>query len=172
MQALMEGSSEEEPDVGVSIDSLAAIVYTSGTTDEPKGVCLTHRNLIANALQTRHWISDLQYGKEVFLSVIPILHSYGMTNAMNIPIAMGATMVLLPLFELQDVLDHIKSHKPTIFPGVPSMYTVINQAPNVRSYGLSSIKACISGAAPLPVEVQEAFEKLTPRSFGRGVWSH
>jgi len=70
-------------------------------------------------------------------------------------------MVLLPVFELRQVLQHIKQYKPTIFPGVPSIYMAINQAPNVRSYGLSSIKACISGAAPLPVEVQEAFEKLT-----------
>jgi long-chain acyl-CoA synthetase len=84
-----------------------------------------------------------------------------MTGAMNIPITMGATMVLLSVFELQQVLDHIKRYKPTLFPGVPSMYTAINHAPNVRSYGLDSIKACLSGAAPLPVEVQEAFEKLT-----------
>jgi long-chain acyl-CoA synthetase len=84
-----------------------------------------------------------------------------MTTAMNIPIAMGATIVLLPVFELQQVLEHIKKYKPTIFPGVPSMYTAINQAPKVRDFGLSSIKACISGAAPLPIEVQEKFEKLT-----------
>ncbi|KAB2860981.1 MAG: long-chain fatty acid--CoA ligase, partial [Anaerolineae bacterium] len=86
---------------------------------------------------------------------------YGMTTAMNIPIAMAATIVLLPVFELQHVLETIKQYKPTIFPGVPSMYTAINHAPDVRSYGLSSIKACISGSAPLPVEVQEEFEKLT-----------
>jgi long-chain acyl-CoA synthetase len=89
------------------------------------------------------------------------MHSYGMTSAMNVPIAMAATIVLLPVFELQQVLEHIKKYRPTIFPGVPSMYTAINHASNVRSYGLSSIKACISGAAPLPVEVQEEFEKLT-----------
>jgi long-chain acyl-CoA synthetase len=92
---------------------------------------------------------------------VPLTHSYGMTSAMNIPIAMGARIVLLPVFELRQVLEHIREYKPTIFPGVPSMYMAINQASNVRSYGLSSIKACISGAAPLPVEVQEAFEKLT-----------
>jgi long-chain acyl-CoA synthetase len=122
---------------------------------------LTHGNLVVNALQTRHWIPDLQYGREIFLSVLPFMHSYGMTSAMNVPIAMGATMVLLPVFEMEQVLEHIKRYKPTIFPGVPAMYTAINQAKNVRQYGLSSIKACISGASPLPVEVQEAFEKLT-----------
>ena len=171
MRHLMMDAPRTPPDIEVSglppaagggdEGRLAAVLYTSGTTDEPKGVRLTHCNLVANALQTRHWIPDLYYGRETFLSVIPLTHSYGMTTAMNIPIALGATMVLLPVFELRQVLQHIKQYKPTIFPGVPSIYMAINQAPNVRSYGLSSIKACISGAAPLPIEVQEAFEKLT-----------
>jgi long-chain acyl-CoA synthetase len=161
MRRLMMDAARTPPQVEVTSDDLAAVLYTSGTTDEPKGVCLTHRNLVANALQTRHWIPDLRYGAETFLSVIPLSHSYGMTSAMNVPIALGATMVLLPVFELQQVLQHIKRYKPTIFPGVPSIYMAINGAPNVRAYGLASIKACISGAAPLPVEVQEAFEKLT-----------
>ena len=161
MRRLTMDTVRTPPSTEVSSEDLAAILYTSGTTDEPKGVRLTHANLVANALQTRHWIPDLRYGQETFLSVLPLTHSYGMTTAMNIPIAMGATIVLLPVFELKQVLQHIKQFKPTIFPGVPSIYMAINQAPNVRSYGLSSIKACISGAAPLPVEVQEAFEKLT-----------
>jgi long-chain acyl-CoA synthetase len=161
MTALMDEASEESPDVQVSPNALAAVIFTSGTTDEPKGVCLTHDNLVANALQTRHWVADLEIGREVFLCVLPLLHSYGMTSAMNVPVVLGATMVLLPAFELKQVLQHIKKYKPTIFPGVPAIYTAINHAPNVRSYGLSSIKACISGAAPLPIEVQEEFEKLT-----------
>lgn len=149
------------PDVAVTLDMLAAIVFTSGTTDFPKGACLTHRNLVANTMQTRHWVPDIHYGEEVTLSVLPLCHSYGMTTAMNLPILFGATMVLLPKFDTRQALEHIKRYKPTLFPGVPSMYTAINQMPNVRSYGLGSIKACISGAAPLPIEVQEAFEKLT-----------
>ncbi|MBE9509041.1 MAG: AMP-binding protein, partial [Chloroflexi bacterium] len=161
MDELMMDAPREPPHVEVSSEDLAAILYTSGTTDEPKGVCLTHTNLVANALQTRHWIPDLHCGKETFLAVIPLTHSYGMTTAMNIPIAMAATIVLLSVFELEQVLEHIKRYKPTILPGVPSIYMAINQAPGVRSHGLSSIKACVSGAAPLPVEVQEAFEKLS-----------
>jgi long-chain acyl-CoA synthetase len=148
-------------DMDVAPDALANINYTSGTTDKPRGVCLTHTNLVANALQTRHWVPDLQYGKEIFLSVLPFSHSYGMTSAMNTPITIAATMVILSYFDVGEVLRHIKKYHPTIFPGVPFMYSVINQAPRVREYGLSSIKACISGAAPLPIEVQEAFEKLT-----------
>lgn len=161
MRKLMMDAARTPPSVEVSHQDLAAVLYTSGTTDEPKGVRLSHGNLVANALQTRHWIPDLRYGQETFLSVLPLTHSYGMTSAMNVPIALGATIVLLPVFELEQVLQHIKQYEPTIFPGVPSIYMAVNQAPNVRAYGLSSIKACISGAAPLPVEVQEAFEKLT-----------
>ena len=161
MERLMLDTPKERPNFDIKCEDTAAILFTSGTTDKPKGVELTHRNLVANALQTRHWIPDVKFGKEVFLSVLPLLHSYGMTTAMNIPIVIGATIVLLPVFELQQVLDHIKEYKPSVFPGVPSIYAAINHAPNVREYGLNSIKACISGAAPLPVEVQEAFQKLT-----------
>jgi len=161
MDNLMMDAPTEAPEIAINSDNLAAILFTSGTTDEPKGVRLTHANLVANAFQTRHWIPEVAYGEEVFLAVIPLTHSYGMTTAMNIPIAIGAALILLPVFELQQVLDHIKQYKPTIFPGVPSIYAFINQAPGVRAYGLSSIKACISGAAPLPIEVKEKFEKLT-----------
>lgn len=160
MSQLMMDAPRTPPQVEVDSHNLAVILYTSGTTDEPKGVCLNHTNLVANAVQTRHWIPDLQYGRETFLSVIPLTHSYGMTIAMNIPITLGATMLLLPVFELKQVLEAIKEFQPTIFPGVPAIYSAINQAPNVGSFGLSSIKACVSGAAPLPVEVQEAFEKV------------
>ncbi len=161
MDRLMMDASWESPGIEVKSEDQAAILFTSGTTDEPKGVCLSHWNLVANALQTRHWIPDLHMGEETFLAVIPLTHSYGMTSAMNIPIAMAGTIVLLSVFELDQVLDQIKTYKPTIFPGVPTIYTALNQAPKVREYGLESIKACISGAAPLPIEVQEKFEKLT-----------
>jgi long-chain acyl-CoA synthetase len=161
MDDLMMDASKDAPDFKAHSDDLAAILFTSGTTDEPKGVRLTHKNLVANSIQTRHWIPDVKYGEEAFLSVIPLTHSYGMTTAMNIPIAIGAALILLPVFELQQVLEHIRKYNPTIFPGVPSIYALINQAPGVRGYGLSSIKVCISGAAPLPIEVKEKFEKLT-----------
>jgi long-chain acyl-CoA synthetase len=169
MDELMSETSMGNPQNDVAWDSLAAVVFTSGTTDEPKGVCLTHANLVANTMQIRHWlIRDVQYGHEVMLSVLPFLHSYGMTVAMNLPIAIGATIVLLPIFELQQVLKHIQTYKPTLFPGMPLMYAAINHASNVRSYGLASIKACISGGAPLPVEVQESFEKLTRGHLSEG----
>lgn len=161
LHSVLNAQSSLPPNRSISSKDLAAIVFTSGTTQEPKGVCLTHHNIVANTLQIRHWTPQLEHGEEVCLSVIPMIHSYGMTSAMNVPIALAATIVMQSVFEVAQVLEQIKLHKPTIFPGVPSMYMAINQTPNVRDYGLSSIKACISGAAPLPVEVQEAFEKLT-----------
>lgn len=150
-----------QPRVQTQPDDLGVIQYTGGTTDAPKGVMLSHRALVANALQTRHWITDLREGEECVLSVLPFSHSYGMTAAMNVPITLGAKMVVLPNFVTEDVLKSIQKHKPTLFPGVPTMYMAINQFRGVRRYGIKSIRACISGAAPLPVEVAEAFEKLT-----------
>ena len=149
------------PDVVVRENDLAVIQYTGGTTAAPKGVMLTHAALVANAVQTRHWIPGLREGREVFLSVLPFSHSYGLTTAMNVPILLAAAMVLLPTFRVEQVLEAIKRHRPTIFPGVPPMYVAINNVPGVRRFGIQSIRACISGAAPLPVEVQEAFERLT-----------
>ncbi|NOZ50840.1 MAG: alpha/beta fold hydrolase [Chloroflexi bacterium] len=168
MLELIHDAPFTSPDVKVTSDDLAVILFTSGATDIPKGVCLSHGNLVANTLQTRHWLGSVGFGKQVCLSAIPLMHSYGMTSAMNVPIAMGGTIVLLPVFEVPDVLKHIKKYKPTLFPGVPSMYMAINQAPKVRSYRLASIKACLSGAAPLPIEVQEAFEKLTRGNLVEG----
>jgi len=148
-------------EVEITPDDLGAIIYTGGTTDVPKGVMLSHRNLVANALQTRHWIPDALEGKERFLCVIPFSHSYGLTTTLTVPIALGATMILKSRFEVADILETIKRLRPTIFPGVPQMYVAIKDYPGVRKFGVNSIKFCISGSAPLPVEVQEAFEKLT-----------
>lgn len=142
-------------------DDPAVIIYTGGTTDAPKGVMLSHRNLVSNALQTRHWIPDAREGKEIFLCALPFSHSYGMTTTLNVPIALGATLILKAQFQVDDILDTIKRLRPTIFPGVPQMYVSIKDYPGVRKFGVESIKACISGSAPLPVEIQEAFEKLT-----------
>ncbi|MDX1614785.1 MAG: alpha/beta fold hydrolase [Candidatus Promineifilaceae bacterium] len=145
----------------VSSTDLAAILFTSGTTGQPKGVCHTHASLVANTIQIRHWLPEVRFGKETILAIVPFIHAYGMTTAMNLSIALGATQVLLPAFDIQYLLDSVRRYKPTIFPGVPSIFAAINRHPDARNYGLSSIRACISGSAPLPVEVQEAFMKLT-----------
>jgi long-chain acyl-CoA synthetase len=156
--------SEQVPEtVGLSVSAgkLATIQFTGGTTAEPKGVMLSHRNLVANAVQTRHWMPTAEEGIERFLSVLPFSHSYGLTTGLNLPIALGATLILKLRADTTELLKTIQRYRPTVFPGVPSMYIAIKDHPKVRKYGISSIKACISGSAPLPIEVQEAFEKLT-----------
>ena len=157
----LSGKSRKSPTIDVAPDDLAVIQYTGGTTSQSKGVMLSHRNLVANALQTRHWLPEAVEGNERFLCVVPIFHSYGLTAAMNVPVSVGAAMILKSQFQILDVLKAIKKYRPTIFPGSPNMYVAINNFRGVRKYGIKSIKACISGSAPLPVEVQEAFEKLT-----------
>lgn len=153
--------SRKSPDIEVKPEDNAVIIYTGGTTDKPKGVLLSHRNLVANALQTRHWMPEAQEGKERFLCAIPFAHAYGLTAALNVPIAVGATLTLKARFETLDILKTIKKQRPTIFPGVPNFYVAISNYPGVRKFNIASIRACISGSAPLPVEVQESFEKLT-----------
>ena len=155
-------------DVEVSPSDLALIQYTGGTTAVPKGTMLTHRSLVANAIQIRHWITDAREGKEIFLGVLPFSHAYGMTVCMNLAVCLASAIVLLPTFVTRDVLKAIYKYKPTFFPGVPTMYTALNDYPGVRKYRVSSIRACISGAAPLPIEVQEAFEKLTKGKLVEG----
>jgi long-chain acyl-CoA synthetase len=157
----LRGQDYHSPTLQVEPEELAVIQYTGGTTASAKGVMLSHRNLVANALQTRHWMPAAVESGERFLCVLPFSHIYGLTAAMNVPIALGASLVLKARFEIRDVLKTIKKYKPTIFPGVPNMYVAINNFRGARRFGISSIKACISGSAPLPVEVQEAFEKLT-----------
>ncbi len=157
----VRGNGSKSPTVDVAPEDIAVIQYTGGTTAQSKGVMLTHRNLVANALQTRHWLPEAKEGRERFLCVVPIFHSYGLTTAMNVPVSLGAAMILKAQFQVLDVLKTIKKYKPTIFPGVPNMYRAINTFKGVRKYGINSIKYCISGSEPLHVEVQEAFEKLT-----------
>lgn len=162
------GNSYKSPTVEVRPEDLAVIQYTGGTTALSKGVMLSHRNLVANAVQTRHWLPEAVEGRERFLCVVPIFHSYGLTAAMNVPVSVGAAMILKTQFQTLDILKTIRRYKPTIFPGSPNMYVAINNYRGARRYGIKSIKACVSGSAPLPVEVQEAFEKLTKGKLVEG----
>lgn len=161
LSQMLSTQSDSPPELEIRDEDLGVIMYTGGTTAAPKGVMLSHRNLVANALQTRHWIPSVKEGHERFLCVIPFSHSYGLTTALTVPIALGATLILKAKFDVEDTLKTIKRYAPTIFPGVPQMYMTIKDVPGVRKYGIESINACISGSAPLPMEVQEAFEKLT-----------
>jgi long-chain acyl-CoA synthetase len=142
-------------------DDLAVIQYTSGTTESPRGVMLTHGNLMMNVAQIRHWIPDARRGHEVLLCALPLSHSYGMTAGLNLSIALSASIVLLPTVRPKAIVEAIRRHHPSLFPGVPALYVAIANYPRIRSYGIASVRFCVSGSAPLPVEVQEAFEKLT-----------
>ncbi|NLI67147.1 MAG: long-chain-fatty-acid--CoA ligase [Bacilli bacterium] len=142
-------------------EDLALLQYTGGTTGLPKGVMLTHYNLVANVQMAKAWISKAERDKEVVLGVLPFFHVYGMTTVMNLSIMYGAKMILLPRFDAGQVLKTIQKHKPTLFPGAPTIYIGLLNHPDFEKYDLSSIKACISGSASLPLEVQEQFEKRT-----------
>jgi long-chain acyl-CoA synthetase len=148
--------------VEVTPDDTGVLMYTGGTTGVSKGAQLTHRNLVANALQVRWWMFDSKEGKEVMLTALPLYHSYSMTVCMNHTVYLGGSMILIPNPRILDhVLKSINKHRPTLFPGVPALYVSVSNCPDIKKYDVSSIRACISGAAGLPPEVQESFEKLT-----------
>lgn len=160
-QPFIDRASKDTPLVDVTPDDLALIQYSTGTTDLPKGVMLTHANLVANTMQLRHWLPDVIEAQERILCALPLAHSYAMTTCMNFAVSIAARMILLPGLQTGPMLEAIQRNRPSIFPGVPTMFLAINQFPNARSFGVKSIRACLSGAAPLPLEVQEAFEKIT-----------
>lgn len=148
----------------VSIDpksDVAVLQYTGGTTGIPKGAMLTHANLSANAEQLLRWVPEIQRGQERMLGVLPLFHVFAMTVVMNLGITIGAELILVPRFELDQVLKLIVRRRPTLFPGVPTIYTALNHAVGQENFDLSSIRYCISGGAPLPVEVRTRFEELT-----------
>jgi long-chain acyl-CoA synthetase len=140
---------------------LALLQYTGGTTGISKGVMLTHANLRANVEQVRAWFPDADPGREVMMAVLPFFHVYGLTVCLLLGLRLGAALVLMPRFDLDGVLSAVDKYRPTLFPGVPTMYVAINNAVAKGSHDLSSIKACLSGAAPLPLEVAERFERFS-----------
>ncbi|WP_214763770.1 AMP-binding protein [Exiguobacterium sp. s141] len=153
------------PITPIAIDpkaDVAVLQYTGGTTGLPKGVMLSHFNLTANVDQISNFFYRYSRGdlKRV-LSVVPFFHVYGMTCCLNFGMANGYELVLVPRFDVTDVLKTIHKKKPHFFPGAPTMYVGILNDPKSKKYDLSSIEACISGSAPLPVEVQEQFESIT-----------
>jgi long-chain acyl-CoA synthetase len=159
---LMRGTHPEPPPLKVdAVDDVAALVYTGGTTGLSKGAMLTHHNLVSNALQVGAWFSDVKDGEEAIVSILPFFHSYGLSAVMNFAISRAMKLILLPRFELEMALKAIDKEKATLFPGVPRIYIAINESEETSKYDLSSIRACFSGAAPLPVAVAEKFEATT-----------
>ncbi|MFT9849782.1 long-chain-fatty-acid--CoA ligase [Aneurinibacillus sp. REN35] len=142
-------------------EDVALIQYTGGTTGKAKGAMLTHTNLIANVIQCGTWFYKAKHGQERILAAVPFFHVYGMTVVMNFGIYIGAKLILVPRFDVNMMLKLIDDQKPTVFPGAPTMYIGLLNHPELGKYNISSIEACLSGSAPLPVEVQQKFETLT-----------
>ncbi|MEW6420249.1 MAG: long-chain fatty acid--CoA ligase [Deinococcota bacterium] len=161
-KGLLRGQGPAPQTVTLRPDDVALLQYTGGTTGVPKGAMLTHRNLVANAEQCRAWMSDLRPGQEVTLAAIPFFHVYGMTVGMNLSMLTGATLVLVPnARDIRMVLGQIEASGATLFPGVPTLYNAINNHPDTPKFDLTTIRACISGSAPLPLETARKFRQIT-----------
>lgn len=142
-------------------EDIAILQYTGGTTGFPKGVILTHQNLVANTSMCRQWLYKMEKGKEIMLAVMPLFHVYGLMTVLVLSVMEVYKMILVPRFDATGLLKTIHKQKPTVFPGAPTIYIGLMNHPDIMKYDLSSIKGAISGSAPLPVEVIEKFEQKT-----------
>lgn len=142
-------------------EDVALFQYTGGTTGPPKAAMLTHRNLVVNAVQFATWLY-MRHKEEVNLSILPFFHIYGMTAALNSPIYTSSTMILISdPRDANSITEAIDKYEPTIFCGVPSSYIALMKIPDIAQHRIRSIRTCISGASPLPLEIQQKFEQLT-----------
>ncbi|GAX90157.1 long-chain-fatty-acid--CoA ligase [Effusibacillus lacus] len=150
-----------QPEIDAKED-VAVLQYTGGTTGRSKGVMLTHYNLVANAYQS-YWASSqvLQIPGEVTLGISPLYHVYGMTSCMNVSVLIGGTVILLSGFDRDEVIEIIAKYRPTLFPGVPTMYIALLNHPKSGETDLTCLKVCNCGSAPMPVEVIHQFEAKT-----------
>jgi long-chain acyl-CoA synthetase len=150
------------PGASLKPTDIALLQYTGGTTGTPKAAVLSHGNLVANVLQIGAWFTDIAEGGMIAMGAIPFFHVYGMTTTMLFGLYKAAQLVLVPRPRPVDaVMSLIQKCKVNVFPAVPTLYSAINNHPKVRDFNLKSVRWCISGAAPLPVEVQQRFEDLT-----------
>ena len=160
--AMLKQSDASSAYVEVDAETeLALIQYTGGTTGVAKGVMLTHYNLIANATQAALWVYKASEPKKRYLAALPFFHVFGLTVLLNLAIRNAGTLYLVPRYKVDEVLKLISKYKMQLFPGAPTMYVAIINYAELHKYDVTSIEVCISGAAPLPVEVQEQFETLT-----------
>jgi long-chain acyl-CoA synthetase len=167
-ELLKENVDAKPPKVSINPqEDLAALQYTGGTTGTAKAAMLTHMNLVSNTVMFAAWIKG-STTKETFLTALPLFHIYGMTTSMNVPIHLAAKMVMLPRFDPLTALESIQKHKVTVFCGVPTMYAVLLANPELARFDLTSIRVCISGASPLPPQVQKKFIDTTGGFLAEG----
>ena len=161
-QRLIEKYPSVAPAVHVSPDDVAVLQYTGGTTGTPKAAMLTHRNLNVNASQINSWFTTADQGVEKFMCAIPFFHVYGLVVALVYGISIAAELQIVPNPRpIDNVMNIMQKERSTVYPGVPAMYIGIVNHPNVEQYNLRSIKACLSGSAAMPVEIQTRFNDLT-----------
>ena len=161
-QDVIASAPATKPNVEVRPADTAVLLYTGVTTGVPKAAEITHKNLVSNTIQCDAWLTGTREAVDITLTALPLYHSYAMTTCMNFSVYRAGTMVLIPNpRELESVLKAIDLHKPTTFPGVPTMYTAINNFPELSKFNVKSIRACVSGASGLPVEVQKKFQDIT-----------
>ena len=157
-----------------AVDDMAIIQYTGGTTGVSKGAMLTHYNLVSNVVSLNHWIQpSMKMGEEKFVAVVPLYHVYGLVTCMISAVSLASALIIIPnpragrpMF--QDLLETLSKHKPTIFHGVPTLYLALLMHPKIKDHDLTSIRACISGSAPLPIEIMKNFEELTGANVVEG----
>jgi acyl-CoA synthetase (AMP-forming)/AMP-acid ligase II len=169
--SLLDLLGTDAPSVSVDIDTaddLVTLPYSSGTTGLPKGVMLTHRNLVANVAQCRP-LFDLQEGDERVIAVLPFFHIYGLTVLMNQGLAWGCAVVTLPRFDLEQFLRAIQDHKITRAYVAPPILVALAKHPLVDSFDLSSLRTITSGAAPLDESLAQAVETRLRRGAPDGV---
>ena len=160
LQTILSQEATPQP-VEIGPADTACLLYTGGTTGIPKGAELTHGNLVSNAVAGKMW-SHFRQGLEISIGALPFFHSYGMTAAMNMSLAGAGAIVLIPdPRDVLHVMGSISKHRATFYCAVPTSYVRINNHPQVQEFDLSSVLVCLSGAAPLPLEVQEKFQALT-----------
>ncbi len=142
-------------------NDVALLQYTGGTTGVPKGAMLTHQNIVANTEQSVMWLNGVKRGEEKMLGVLPFFHVFAMTTVMNFSVRNALEIVALPRFELEATMNIIHKKKPHYMPAVPAIYNAINNYKKLDKFNVKSLRACISGGAPLPVEVKKTFENIT-----------
>ena len=155
----------------VAIDperDLAVLQYTGGTTGTPKGAMLTHANLRSNVEQISDWAGPLTEGNERMMGILPLFHVFAMSVVMNFGIQRAAQLILVPKFEIGDAIKMMGQLRPTILPGVPTLFSALLNYKTARKVDLTSLKWCFSGGAPLPLEVKRGFEQLTGATLIEG----
>ena len=158
-EMLAQPPLQAEPVPGV--EDLAVLLYTGGTTGTPKAAMLTHGNLMVNVAQVNAWLPQVRFGEERLVGLLPFAHSFGLTACLNWPMSQGAQIIILPRFEIDGFIKMLRKHRPTMLPGVPTLFVALINDPRLSKLDLSALWGAISGSAPLPVEVRDRFESIS-----------